>query len=231
MRDVPASKSLRSLIVVALFEAVLMVLTALPSARAAVAKEPVSKVLEGLQRYYHDTKSFHAKFVEVIAPVGAAKRTRTGIVYFRKPGRMRWEFEEPNKELIVSDGTQLYNYDPELNQVIEAPLSEALHSPGATEFLLGVGDISRDFNASLIDGSDADGLLHVKLIPKRPGNTVELGLEEKSYDIETIRMIDQLGNVTSLKLMDIEKNTPIADSTFAFTPPVGADIVRPSAAK
>jgi outer membrane lipoprotein carrier protein len=199
--------------------------------RTAQTESAVTRAVDGLQRHYRETRSFSAKFVEQIAPVGAPARTRTGTVYFSKPGRMRWEFDEPSKELIVSDGELLYNYDPELNQVIEAPLTQALRSPGATEFLLGVGDLSRDFNPSLVGGASSDGLLHLKLAPKKPGSTVELGLEEKSYDIRTIRVTDQLGNVTFLKLANIESNHALPDSMFAFSPPAGADVVRSTPAR
>jgi len=200
-------------------------------ARATQTEPAVARAVDGLQRHYRETRSFSAKFVEEIAPVGAPARTRSGTVYFSKPGRMRWEFDEPSKELIVSDGERLYNYDPELNQVIEAPLTQALRSPGATEFLLGVGDLSRDFNPSLAGNASSDGLMHLKLTPKKPGNTVELGLEEKSYDIRTIRVTDQLGNVTFLKLADIESNRVLPDSMFAFSPPAGADVVRSTPAR
>jgi outer membrane lipoprotein carrier protein len=199
--------------------------------QASPANPSLKETLEGLQRHYRETKSFSAKFVEEISPVGAPKRTRTGTVYFRKPGQMRWEFEEPSKELIVSDGIDVYNYDPELNQVVEAPLAQALRSPGATEFLLGVGDITKDFNASLMADAPADGLTHLKLVPKKQGNTVELGLEAKSYNIESIRVIDQLGNVTALRFTDIASNGAIQDSIFKFTPPAGADIVHPTSPK
>lgn len=192
--------------------------------------EALARALDGLQRHYRETKSFRAKFHEEIVAVGAPQRTRTGNVYFLKPGRMRWEFEEPSKELIVSDGTQLYNYDPELNQVVEAPLAQALRSPGATEFLLGAGDVTKDFNASLLDGA-SNGLTNLRLVPKSQGNRVELGLDPHNYDVETIRVIDQLGNVTSLRFTDIMNNAPVSDSIFKFTVPPGADIVRPEPLK
>jgi len=192
---------------------------------ACAGGDTLAKTLAGLQRHYRETKSFSADFFEEIAAVGAPKRIRSGRVYFLKPGRMRWEFAEPSRELIVSDGTLLYNYDPELNQVVEAPLAQALRSPGATEFLLGAGDIAKDFDASLLDSSGS-GLVELKLVPKSHGNTVELGLEPHRYDIETIRVVDQLGNATSLRFKNMMNNAPISDSMFKFAVPSGADIVR-----
>jgi len=186
----------------------------------------LKEIVAGLQRHYRETKSFSARFTEEIDGVGSPKRTRAGVVYFQRPGRMRWEFEVPNKELVVSDGEVLYSYDPDLNQVVEAPLKESLRSPGATEFLLGAGDIERDFRASADQNWSNDDRVHVKLIPKKGGNTVELSLDPGSYNITAIRVTDQLGNVTVLKFTELRNNSPIKDSLFAFVPPPGADVVH-----
>ena len=220
-------KRLRSISVVMAFIAIAWCGT---PADAAGESAALAKAIDGLQRHYRETRSFSAKFTEEIVPVGATKRDRSGTVYFLKPGRMRWEFDEPSKELIVSDGTQLYNYDPELNQVVEAPLAQTLRAPGATEFLLGVGDVKKDFNAALMDGPDS-ALIHLKLVSKGQGNTIELRLDPKNYNVETIRVVDQLGNSTALKFSDIVNNSPISESMFRFSPPAGADIVKPEPSK
>ena len=119
-----------------------------------VAKD-LKQVLDRLQRHYRETNSFTAKFNEEIAAVGAPKKQRQGTVSFRKPGRMRWEFETPEKQTIVSDGETLYSYDPDLNQVVETPLKQALKSSSATSFLLGIGNINRDFKAAFANPATA----------------------------------------------------------------------------
>jgi len=190
----------------------------------------LTKAIDGLQRNYRETRTLSAKFSEEIIPVGAPKRERTGTVYLMKPGRMRWEYDEPSKELLVSDGKLIYNYDPELNQVVEAPLAQTLRYPGATEFLLGAGDIKKDFNAALLNNSDS-ALIHLRLVPKRQGNTIEVGLDPKTYNVATIRVIDQLGDVTAMKFTNIVNNPPISESIFGFSPPAGVDIVKPEPLK
>lgn len=187
----------------------------------------LSKVVEAIQRHYQTTDSFAAKFVEQITPVGVPARTREGMVYFRKPGRMRWEFNTPNKELVVSDGSTLYSYDPGLNQVVEAPLKSALRAPGATEFLLGVGNIKRDFTVSEAAAPPHDGFEHVRLVPRKGGDTIEVAVDPKSGDIRSIRVIDQLGDITDVHFSDIRNNVSLQDSLFSFRVPAGADIVRP----
>jgi outer membrane lipoprotein carrier protein len=192
-------------------------------------KKPVSPelraVLDRLQKHYRDTNSFSAKFAEEIATVGAPKRNRAGTVSFRKPGRMRWDFTEPEKQTIVSDGEMLFSYDPDLNQVVQTPLKSALKSSSATSFLLGMGNIDRDFDADFASPPKSGDLIHLKLNAKAGGYQIEIGLDPKTYDLVTLTLTDQLGDVTAVKFSDIRSNVRIPETQFAFKAPAGADIV------
>jgi len=195
----------------------------------APAGAPVSKdlkqVLDRLQRHYHATNSFTASFNEEIATVGAPKRNRQGTVSFRKPGRMRWEFETPDKQTIVSDGETLYTYDPDLNQVVETPLRQALKSSSATSFLLGIGNINHDFKAAFAHPAAPTGLVDLILDAKTGGYKIEVGLAPESYNLMTLTLTDQLGDVTKIGFSDIHDNVELPDSMFVFKTPAGADVV------
>ena len=215
----------------AFLAATALVLAAAPlhSETMAPAGAPVSKdlkqVLDRLQRHYHDTNSFTAKFNEEIATVGAPKRQRQGTVSFRKPGWMRWEFSDPEKQTIVSDGTTLYSYDPDLNQVLKTPLKQALKSSSATSFLLGIGNINRDFKAAFAHPAAPTGLVDLILDAKTGGYKIEVGLDPTTYNLMTLTLTDQLGDVTKIDFSDIHDNVELPDSNFAFNAPAGADIV------
>jgi len=189
-----------------------------------VAKD-LKQALDRLQRHYRDTNSFTAKFNEEIATVGAPKKQRQGVVSFRKPGRMRWEFETPEKQTIVSDGETLYSYDPDLNQVVETPLKQALKSSSATSFLLGIGNINRDFKAAFANPPPSNGLVNLILDAKTGGYKIEVGLDPKTYNLMKLTLTDQLGDVTRIDFSDIHDNVALPDSLFAFNAPAGADIV------
>ena len=193
---------------------------------SAPMKSDLKQVLSRLQRHYRDTNSFSAKFSEEIITVGAPKRERSGVVSFRKPGRMRWEFAAPEVQTIVSDGEMLYSYDPELNQVVQTPLKQAIKSSSATSFLLGMGNINRDFKAAFANSVASDGLVHLLLDSKAGGYKIEIGLDPKSYNLMTLTLTDQLGDVTKVNFSDIHNNVELPDSTFAFKTPAGADIVN-----
>jgi outer membrane lipoprotein carrier protein len=210
---------------------VLATATAVPGQSETVAQvsapwsSDLKQVLSRLQRHYRDTNSFSAKFNEVITTVGAPKRERSGVVSFRKPGRMRWEFAAPEVQTIVSDGEMLYSYDPELNQVVQTPLKQALKSSSATSFLLGMGNINRDFKAAFANSIASDGLVHLLLDSKGGGYKIEIGLDPKTYNLMTLTLTDQLGDVTKVDFSDIHNNVELPDSTFAFKTPAGADVV------
>ena len=191
----------------------------------AHSSKDLKRVLDRLQRHYRDTDSFSAKFSEEIATVGAPKRKRQGTVSFRKPGRMRWEFEEPEKQTMVSDGETLYSYDPDLNQVVETPLKQALKSSSATSFLLGIGNINRDFKAAFANPATPTGLIDLTLDAKAGGYKIEVGLDPKTYNLITLTLTDQLGDVTRIDFSDVHDNVELPESIFAFKTPAGADVV------
>ena len=217
-------KSILSVVVICLFATAPLCAETMVSGGAPVSKD-LKQVLDRLQRHYHDTNSFTAKFNEEIAAVGAPKKNRTGTVSFRKPGRMRWEFDDPEKQTIVSDGETLYSYDPDLNQVVETPLKQALKSSSATSFLLGIGNINRDFKAAFAHPATPTGLVDLILDAKTGGYKIEVGLDPKSYNLMTLTLTDQLGDVTRIDFSDIHDNVELSDSIFTFKTPTGADVV------
>jgi len=182
-------------------------------------------LLDRIQQHYQSTKSFSARFDETITRLGAAPLQRSGIIYYEKPGKLRWEFEGSQPETIVSDGKTIYDYDPALNQVVETPLAQASRSDAAAAFLLGAGNVKRDFKAEAIKAPNSSGLVHVALTPKQGGQIIEAGIERKTYNIATLSFGDAMGNRTNLSFSNIELNRPLHASQFMFTPPDGADIV------
>jgi len=212
-------------VAISLGASVLVVVVSLSVASASESGQ-LKTLLDRLQKHYQQTSSFTAKFKEEISPAGGMKREREGNVYYRKPGRMRWEFEGQDQELIVSDGKQIYSYQPDLNQVVETPLDQAFRSSKFAAFLLGIGNVERDFDASVPAKPAADGLTHVSLKPKNGGDVIEMGLDPANLDLKTLRLTDALGDVTSLTFSDFRNDAPVDDKLFAFIPPTGADIVK-----
>jgi outer membrane lipoprotein carrier protein len=195
------------------------------SSAGASGASDLATVVARLQRHYQETRSFDAKFNESIASAGGARSERSGMIKYRKPGRMRWDFAPPQEETIVSDGTMLYVYEPDLNQVVEAPLEHAFRTSAPAALLLGMGDIERDFVASMPIAPPADNLVHLALKGRADGTRVALGLDPATYDIRDLTVTDTLGNVTRLVFSDLRMNISLDDALFRFKVPDGADVV------
>jgi outer membrane lipoprotein carrier protein len=206
--------------------AALLLLAVGPSAFALTRAEGAASLVDRLQRHYQATTSFTAQFVETLSNPGGPPRQRTGRVFYRKPGMIRWEFAAPEPETIVADGATLFDYDPGLNQVVEMPLKKAFDNRSAAAFILGVGNLKRDYTISVPAESSKDGLIHLVATPKDGGNKIELGLDSKTLNITTLRIVDGLGNSTALQFSDIARNVAVDDGLFKFAPPAGADIVN-----
>ncbi len=154
---------------------------------------------------------------------------RHGKIYLQKPGKMRWDFAAPDNETIVCDGTTLYSYQPDLNQVVEVPISRAFSSSAATAFLLGVGRLEQDFQPAWPASQPADGSVGVVLRPKPgqgTGQTVDLEVDPHTCSIKAVRIEDQIGNVTRLEFLNPQTNVGLDASMFHFNVPAGADVVQ-----
>jgi outer membrane lipoprotein carrier protein len=200
--------------------------TAQVAASNASSPSQLKTLIAGLQRHYKETDSFQANFKETLTRIGAPPHDRSGIIYYQRPGRLHWEFTDPQPETIVSDGSLIYDYDPGLNQVVETPVGNAFKSHGVAAVLLGVGNLSRDFKTSAAASPPDDGLGHIVLTPKGGGDRIELGIDRQTYNIMTLGLKDSLGNRTELQFSAIQRNLPLDAKLFRFTVPAGADIVN-----
>jgi outer membrane lipoprotein carrier protein len=202
------------------------------SATTAPQSAAVVRLLDRIQAHYQSTRTLSADFAEEIAGISGSRALRSGHVDYQKPGRFRWEFNPPHRETIVSDGHQLYDYQPDLQQVLEMPLAQAFQSAAPVAFLLGFGNLRRDFNATIMPPvhDQAGRLLQVALVPKGGGQRLLLGVGPSSYELRTVMLTDGLGNRTSLAFTNVRRNRPLDASLFQFAVPPGTDIIKPPSA-
>ena len=203
-------------------------LMSVASAKATPVAPKVADVIRKLQARYDATKDFTADFTQTVEAVTLGKPLQsTGQVYFKRPGRMRWEFLEPEKQTIVADGTLLWVYQPEHHQVLKTPFRAAFQSATPISFLLGVGQLRNDFDATLL--STGVDVVRLKLVPKREHEIGVLVLDvgPQTYDILAAEVTDPLGNVTRLSFSNLKRDVGLDDSPFTFTIPPGTDVVEP----
>jgi outer membrane lipoprotein carrier protein len=203
-----------------------------PAAAGGDAPEacpPATEIAQRLQARYDTTKNFRADFRQEtkVAALGRGEEA-FGTVVFMKPGRMHWEFQMPQRQSMIADGTTLWIYQPADKQVLKAPFGAAFISTTPVSFLAGVGRIKDDFNVE----ADARGCnaqrFYLKLIPKQGQDLggLTLAVTRATYDIVEAAVTDPVGNVTTLSFSNIQRNSEIAADEFRFVVPPGVDVVN-----
>ncbi|HEX2138389.1 MAG TPA: outer-membrane lipoprotein carrier protein LolA, partial [Woeseiaceae bacterium] len=138
-------------------------------------------------------------------------------------GRFRWAYTEPYEQLLVADGTNVWSYDVDLEQVTVKPQVEALGSTPAS-LLGGSAQVLDNFE---VKGSFTDrGTVWVRLQPKGGDTSFEM-IELGFTDGVLTRMMlsDDLEQTTLVALHDVEVNEDIDPAQFEFSPPEGVDLV------
>jgi outer membrane lipoprotein carrier protein len=191
--------------------------------------DPAS-IVKKLQERYDTTKTFKARVRQEMKVKSLdVSDASEGTVVFKKPGKMRWDFQTPRAQQIIADGTLLWIYQPDDKQVLKAPFKAAFVSTTPVSFLLGVGRITDDFDPHADARACTSDRLYVALTSKKGEDVGALafGVDRTTYDIVEASVTDPLGNVTTLTFTDIARNVDVPDGTFDFTVPAGVDVITP----
>lgn len=178
-----------------------------------------------------DFLAFNAKTRTATASFEQQAYDRTGRVVdrssgsfaFARPGKFRWAYEKPHRQLLVADGSKLWIYDPDLQQVTVKRIGRAMSSTPAA-LLAGKDDITQLF--TLRDAGTKDGLAWVEATPKAKDtgfDRVRLGMDGRK--LAAMELYDQLGGHTVLHFADLKPDVSLPPETFRFTPPKGADVI------
>ena len=208
---------------------VLSLLVAGPSFSLA-AEPPPQEIARRLQDAYDRTTGFSARF-EQLTTVPMSNRTRkgSGTVVFQKPSRMRWDYQQPEVQVLVSDGSKVSLYVAASRQLMVRTMDDYLQSDVTYAFFSGRGRILDDFTVMSAAVQAVPGLYAIKLQPKKTNpqvDTLHVWVDQKQYMIARLEILDQFGSVTTLHFSNIELNPQLPAATFLFTPPPGTEILE-----
>ncbi len=194
------------------------------SAQSLALEEVVGKV----QEQYEIHKDYKAQFAQesLIKSLGK-KQLAEGMVYFKKPGKMRWVYRKPTKQEIISDGKTLWTYRPEDKQVVISKMAQAFQSKAPSTFLAGIGNLKRDFQARWSKEPSSGSDYFLELTPREAQGSLEklfLVVERDSFKILQAKVQDVMGNITEIHFSKIQFNNNLSDSLFHFTPPKDAEV-------
>jgi outer membrane lipoprotein carrier protein len=182
-----------------------------------------------VQERYDTIKDFEADFVQ--AYEGGVLRTKTterGTVAVKRPGRMRWVYQKPERKEFISDGTRIYSYLPADKQVMVSPMPQDQTTTPAL-FLTGRGHLVRDFTASFAElPGAAPGTTALKLVPKKADPELDwliLGVDSKTLQIRQLVATDKQGGRSTFTFTNLKENRGLSDKIFEFRIPRGVDVV------
>lgn len=194
----------------------------------AAENRSAEQIIDSLQKNYDATVDFVADFRQETEVKTLNRNLKAwGKLSFKRPGKMLWSYDEPKGQLVLADGKHLYFYQPEQNQIIKSPLKNAFRSDIPLSFLLGIGNLKKDFNAILKGVEDNHYVL--RLEPKgEPGGFSEilLAVSKNSSDISWANIRDAASNATRIRFSNMRKSVGLKDSLFRLQVPNGVDIVE-----
>jgi len=208
----------------------------LPVAWAVLALAPlwaadpdISKLLKGIEDRYNRARTLQVGFQETYIVQGR-RRTESGALYLRKPGRMRWEYTSPAGKLFVSDGKNVYFYSPDSNRAEKMKLKETEDMRAPLAFLLGKLDFQKDFKE--FQSKPEGGAVSITALPKSdklPYREVTFTVDETNARISRLVVTGQDASVLEFTFSDEKLNPPVADAMFRFQVPKGAEFVDETA--
>ncbi len=192
----------------------------------AVASEE-QEALDAIQKQYESVQTITAQFIQK-SYVKTMNQTleAKGEVQIQKPGKMKWVYNAPEPQVLVSNEKILWLYIPDEGQVTKVPVESIYSSNTPALFLAGKGKLTDSFD--VVKVSKEKDRITVILIPKEEDNSVDrlaLVANSQNYQIIGSTVYDKLGNQTEINFSDIRVNVKVPESTFRFKIPEGVELL------
>lgn len=181
-------------------------------------------LLHRVDEHYNRLVSLRARYVERYAGMGI-ERTESGTLLLKKPGRMRWSYDQPAGKLFILDGKFAWFYTPGDAQVQRTPAKQLDDLRSPLRFLLGHTQLKKE----LVDVSvtqDSHGI-HIAGVPRGMEQRIRrLTLDvTSSGEIQHMKLEEIDGAVTEFDFTQVQENVPTREADFVFSPPAGVAVV------
>lgn len=198
-------------------------------ATSLFAADSVHDIARRIDTRYNHLTTMKAHFDENYNGAGIT-RNESGELWLQKPGKMRWQYEQPSPKLFIVDGKNAYFYVPSERQARKMPAKKLDDFRSPIRYLLGKTKLESEFNNLAISADP----------PKQPGDTVLQGIPKGMEDrvqrvlleitpanqIGRIRIEEIDGSVTEFLFRDIQENVPVRAELFRFSPPPGVEVIE-----
>ncbi len=177
------------------------------------AEDPADfdKEIEASQIYMNNLKTARARFVQT-NPDGSQA---IGTFYISRPGKLRFEYDDPIEDFVVADGFFIYFYDGQLQEQINMPIGQSL-----ADFILRKRiEFTEDVIVS--DVQRGGDLMQIKLVQQSDplAGSLTLAFSENPMQLKKWRIVDPQNLVTEIELFYLKENVELDDDLFVYTDP------------
>jgi outer membrane lipoprotein carrier protein len=195
---------------------------------AAASELTLEQILDRVEKHYAG-KSFQAEFIqESTIKAMDIVDFASGKIFVRYPGMMRWEYEKPEIQIIITDGHKLWIYRPSDNQVLTGSAPAFFSDGKGASFLSDIKLIRQKFKISL-ENSKEGFFYELKLQPleKRLDVTdIRLSVTKNTFTVIRIITYNSYGDENRIEFANHQFDVKLDDSLFSFKIPPGADVVQ-----
>jgi outer membrane lipoprotein carrier protein len=188
----------------------------------------VHALAEKVDKHYNNLQTLEAQFTEIYKGAGIS-RTESGTLWLRRPGRMRWQYEEPRKKLFIVDGKTAWFYaaGDQMAQKVQVKNLDDLRTPLA--YLLGRTKLEKEFEGLSLAPDQKPingGVAVLRGVPRNMKERVAQVLLEVAPDGSFTRILAEEvdGSTTEFRFTDQHDNVAVAGDKFKFVPPPGVQI-------
>jgi outer membrane lipoprotein carrier protein len=184
---------------------------------AATGREALNQFLSGL-------RTLEAEFHQTLYDENLKELEQArGLLFLERPDRFRWDYRQPNAQLIVGDGEKVWLYDRELAQVTVRKIDVTLGSTPAM-ILSSREPVEKNFEVSNLAGED--DLTWVGLTPRqKDAGFVQIRIGFAEGALRRMELTDNFGQLTRLEFSNLIRNQSIIPDAFRFSPPAGVDVI------
>lgn len=184
-----------------------------------------------MQEAYDGTTDLKAVFIQETHIKSVRKKQREeGIVYYKKPQQMFWDYTKPKVKKLIITASKAWFYVPQDNAVYVQEANKVLKSQLAVRFLSGIGKLRDDFDIVYADQNkpvDQQGHYRLILKPRKADagiNHLQMTVDGGTFQITECRFSDSFGNDTRVQFRNMRINTALPDRLFTFKPPPKAEV-------
>ena len=195
---------------------------------AAESELTLEQILDRVEKHYTD-KSFQANFIqESTIKAMDIVDFASGKIFVRYPGMMRWEYEKPDKQTIITDGHQLWIHRPADNQVLTGSAPAFFSDGKGASFLSDIKLVRKKFKISL-ENSTEDFFYELMLKPlekKLDVTDIRLAVTKNTFTVVRIITYNSYGDENRIEFTNHQFDVKLDESLFSFKIPPGTDVLQ-----